>query len=130
MMDLKERLRHFKFTGGGRDDGKTKGEYSAIFFDSTRLHLLESKTFWLPLTPDTPGSKSWDAAITRIVTWARFRDNKTKKIPVRHGRNNLSSPAGKLISQNHLLLDQKPFGRPSAVSYHIDEVHARGEFAV
>ena len=80
MMDLKERLRHFKFTGGGRDDGKTKGEYSAIFFDSTRLHLLESKTFWLSLTPDTPGSKSWDAAITRIVTWARFRDTKTRKI--------------------------------------------------
>jgi endonuclease/exonuclease/phosphatase family metal-dependent hydrolase len=27
-----------------------------------------------------PGSKSWDAAITRIVTWAKFKDRKTKKI--------------------------------------------------
>ena len=27
-----------------------------------------------------PGSKSWDAAITRIVTWAKFRHRKTKKI--------------------------------------------------
>ena len=26
-----------------------------------------------------PGSKSWDAAITRIVTWAKFKDLKTKK---------------------------------------------------
>jgi endonuclease/exonuclease/phosphatase family metal-dependent hydrolase len=27
-----------------------------------------------------PGSKGWDAAITRIVTWARFRDRKTNRI--------------------------------------------------
>jgi endonuclease/exonuclease/phosphatase family metal-dependent hydrolase len=27
-----------------------------------------------------PGSKSWDAAITRIVTWAKFKDRKTGNI--------------------------------------------------
>lgn len=80
MMDLQARLPQFKYTGGGRDDGKEKGEYSAIFYDSTRLQILKTGMFWLSETPEIPGSKSWDAAITRMVTWARFRDRKTKKI--------------------------------------------------
>jgi endonuclease/exonuclease/phosphatase family metal-dependent hydrolase len=80
MIDLKERLTQYKYVGGGRDDGKEKGEYSAIFYDTTRLQLLQTKMFWLSETPETPGSKSWDAAITRIVTWAKFKDRKTKKI--------------------------------------------------
>ncbi|MBK8086790.1 MAG: endonuclease/exonuclease/phosphatase family protein [Chitinophagaceae bacterium] len=80
MMDLQQRLPNFKYTGGGRDDGKTKGEYSAIFYDTTRLQLLAANMFWLSQTPAVPGSKGWDAAITRIVTWAKFKDRKTKKI--------------------------------------------------
>ncbi len=80
MMDLQARLPQFKYTGGGRDDGKEKGEYSALFYDSTRLQLLKTGMFWLSETPDIPGSKSWDAAITRMVTWARFRDRRTKKV--------------------------------------------------
>jgi len=80
MMDLIQSLSQYKYVGVGRDDGKTKGEYSAIFYDSTRLRLLGSSTFWLSLTPEIPGSKSWDAAITRIVTWAKFKDATSKKI--------------------------------------------------
>ncbi len=79
MLNLKERLPQYKYAGVGRDDGQTKGEYSAIFYDTGRLQLLETKTFWLSETPEVPGSKSWDAAITRIVTWCKFRDRKTKK---------------------------------------------------
>ncbi|MFI5129940.1 MAG: endonuclease/exonuclease/phosphatase family protein [Chitinophagales bacterium] len=78
--DLKQRLTQFKYVGVGRDDGKEKGEYSAIFYDTARLQLLQTKTFWLSETPEVPGSKSWDAAITRIVTWAKFKDRKTKRI--------------------------------------------------
>jgi endonuclease/exonuclease/phosphatase family metal-dependent hydrolase len=80
VMDLGQALTQYKYTGVGRDDGKTKGEYSAIFYDIKRLKLLGSSTFWLSLTPEVPGSKSWDAAITRIVTWAKFRDVKSKKV--------------------------------------------------
>ncbi len=79
MIDLLERLPAFRYVGVGRDDGKEKGEYSAIFYDSTRLKLLQTNTFWLSTTPEVPGSKGWDAAITRVVTWAKFRDKKTKK---------------------------------------------------
>ena len=80
MTDLQQRLPRFRFKGVGRDDGKEKGEYSAIFYDTTRLQALQSKTFWLSETPEVAGSKSWDAAITRIVTWIKFRDKKSKKI--------------------------------------------------
>lgn len=80
MTDLQQRLPKYKYKGVGRDDGERKGEFSALFYDTTRLEALESKTFWLSETPEWAGSKSWDAAITRIVTWIKFRDKKTKKI--------------------------------------------------
>jgi endonuclease/exonuclease/phosphatase family metal-dependent hydrolase len=80
MMDLKERLPQYKYLGGGRDDGKEKGEYSAIFYDTARLQVIQTQMFWLSETPAVPGSKSWDAAITRMVTWAKFKDRKTKKV--------------------------------------------------
>ncbi len=80
MIDLQQRLPQYKYVGGGRDDGKTKGEYSAIFYDTTKLLLLSNDMFWLSQTTNVAGSKGWDAAITRIVTWAKFKDRKTKKI--------------------------------------------------
>jgi endonuclease/exonuclease/phosphatase family metal-dependent hydrolase len=80
MADLQQRLPQHKYAGVGRDDGKEKGEYSAIFYDTIRLQALQNNTFWLSETPEVPGSKSWDAAITRIVSWVKFRDRKTKKI--------------------------------------------------
>src|SRR5215204_2956173 len=42
MMDLQARLPRYKYVGGGRDDGKDKGEYSAIFYDTGKLQLLQS----------------------------------------------------------------------------------------
>lgn len=79
MQDLDRALTSFKFVGGGREDGKQKGEFSAIFYDTIRLQSLQSQTFWLSETPQVAGSKGWDAALPRIVTWAKFRDKKTKK---------------------------------------------------
>lgn len=77
--DLLDQMPKYKHVGVGRDDGKQNGEFSAILYDTTRLQLLESKTFWLSEQPTVAGSKSWDAAYTRIVTWAKFRDRLTKK---------------------------------------------------
>lgn len=79
MSDLKERLPQFKYIGGGRDDGKEKGEYYAIFYDTTQLQLLASKMFWLSTTPDVPG-KGWDADFPRVVTWGKFKHRKSGKI--------------------------------------------------
>jgi len=78
--DLERLLPQFAWVGVGRDDGIDKGEYSAILYRRDRFVLLETATFWLSQTPEVPGSKGWDAAYPRIVTWARFKDRKTEKI--------------------------------------------------
>src|SRR5690606_31065002 len=62
----------YAMVGVGRDDGKQKGEYSAILYRTSAFELRDQNTFWLSETPNVPGSKSWDAAITRVVTWARL----------------------------------------------------------
>ncbi|NLR62012.1 endonuclease/exonuclease/phosphatase family protein [Chitinophaga polysaccharea] len=80
MQDLQQQLPQYKSIGVGRDDGKTKGEYSAIFYDTTRLQLLKSETFWLSETPTVAGKIGWDGACTRIVTWGKFKDKKTNKL--------------------------------------------------
>ena len=77
MQDLQKSLPQYKYLGVGRTDGDKKGEFSAIFYDTTRLKLLESHTFWLSETPETIGAKGWDAAIERIVSYGKFRDNIT-----------------------------------------------------
>ena len=65
---LEKQLPDLKRVGVGRDDGKEKGEYSPIFYDSDILESVEQGTFWLSKTPDKP-SKDWDAALPRIATW-------------------------------------------------------------
>ncbi len=78
MKDIKNGLKNYDYVGVGRDDGKEKGEFSAIFYDTDRLQVLKSDTFWLSETPEKP-SKGWDAALNRICTYAVFRDKKSKK---------------------------------------------------
>jgi endonuclease/exonuclease/phosphatase family metal-dependent hydrolase len=70
----------YAFTGVGREDGKEQGEYSPIFYDSTRFHRMLSSTFWLSETPGVPGSKSWNTACTRIVTWVKLQERKSGKV--------------------------------------------------
>lgn len=79
IQDLDARLPNYDWFGVGRDDGDTEGEFTPIFYRPDRFELLEHDTFWLSDTPEVPGSKSWDTAITRIATWGIFRDR-------RHGR--------------------------------------------
>ncbi len=60
--------------GVGRDDGKTKGEYSAIVYLKARYEAVSSGTFWFSDTPETPGSMSWGNTLPRICTWARLKN--------------------------------------------------------
>ena len=71
-------LINYDYVGVGRDDGKNKGEFCAIYFDTTRYVLLKNSTFWLSETPDTI-SVGWDAALERICTYGLFKDRITKK---------------------------------------------------
>ena len=60
------------YVGVGRDDGGSAGEHCPIFYHRQRFELLESETFWLSDTPDTP-SRTWGNKLPRICTWARLR---------------------------------------------------------
>ncbi len=70
MDDLSKMLPGHQSEGIARTEG---GEYSAIFYRQHRLNRLDGSTFYLSTTPDTL-SVGWDAALPRIVTWAKFQD--------------------------------------------------------
>lgn len=74
---LNDALDSFEYIGVGRDDGKQKGEFSPIFYDTEKYQVLESNTFWLSETPETI-SVGWDAAMERICTYGLFENKKTK----------------------------------------------------
>lgn len=71
--------KQFGFIGGGRDDFKNKGEFSAILYKKSRFEVIESGTFGLSEKPDVPGFKSWQTAYPRIATWGIFKDKKSGK---------------------------------------------------
>jgi len=71
----------YGFLAKCREKDPNQGEACAIFYDKTRWELDadETGTFWLSESPDEPGSKSWDTACTRVVTWGRFTNQTTKE---------------------------------------------------
>ncbi|MFZ4400010.1 MAG: endonuclease/exonuclease/phosphatase family protein [Bacteroidales bacterium] len=71
-------LPQYYHAGIGRDDGKTKGEHSAIFYKTNKFELLKTSTFWLSETPDTV-SMGWDAVCNRICTYVLLKDKKTQQ---------------------------------------------------
>lgn len=71
----------YEYVGVGRDNGMTLGEYCAIYYDSYKLEVKESGTFWLSDTPGKP-TMGWDAVCFRICTWARFKDKNDKEFYV------------------------------------------------
>ncbi|MFC6997377.1 endonuclease/exonuclease/phosphatase family protein [Rufibacter roseus] len=78
LQDLDKALEKYAYIGAGRDDGKEKGEFAAIFYRKDKFQLLESGTFWLSPTPEKP-SKGWDAALNRVCTWGHFKNKTTGK---------------------------------------------------
>lgn len=74
---LKKNLRGYKSLGVARDDGKKAGEYSPLLYKKKKFRAVRSGTFWLSETPEVPGSRGWDAACNRVVTWAELIDRKT-----------------------------------------------------
>lgn len=71
----------YKHIGVGRDDGAGAGEFSALLYDDARFELIPetAHTDWLSETPNVP-SKSWDAALPRILTYGSFRNREDSTI--------------------------------------------------
>jgi len=73
---LKDNLSAYKYIGIGREDGKQKGEYSAIFYDTTQYQVIMQSTFWLSEHPEKV-SVGWDAALERICTYGLFQNTQS-----------------------------------------------------
>ena len=69
---------NYKYVGVGRDDGKTKGEYSAIFYNTEKFKVIKQGTFWLSESPKKV-SVGWDASMERICTYALFQNKVTRQ---------------------------------------------------
>ncbi len=71
-------IAEFRMIGVGRDDGREKGEYTAVFFNRKKFNLLAESGFWLSETSHEV-SVGWDAALPRICTYGLLEDIKTKE---------------------------------------------------
>lgn len=75
--EIEKRLSEYAFSGVARDDGKRKGEWSQVGYRRDRFAVVDHGDFWLSETPTVAGSKSWDAALTRLCSWVRLREKST-----------------------------------------------------
>lgn len=80
LLDMQKRLPEYGVIGVGREDGKEKGEYSALWYKKERFSLLDSGYFWLSATPEIVGSKGWDGACERVASWAKLKDKISGKV--------------------------------------------------
>jgi len=108
--------------GVGRDDGKTRGEYSAILYRADRLSVAAADTFWLSDTPEVVASKSWGNNITRICTWARFVQKGTGKA-FYHFNTHLDHQSQPAREKSVVLIDRRIARRE-----HADPVVLTGDF--
>jgi endonuclease/exonuclease/phosphatase family metal-dependent hydrolase len=66
--DLQRAFPNYAFLGLPREEG---GEAANLAFDRNVFRLQSSGTYWLSPTPTVP-SKGWDAAYSRVATWAHL----------------------------------------------------------
>ncbi len=77
--EIKARFPEYEQLGVGREDGKTKGEYSAIFYLKRKFKADSTGYFWFSDTPEVPDSRSWGNNVTRICTWVLLKEISTGK---------------------------------------------------
>lgn len=127
---LAENLAGYTLIGVGRDDGRRRGEFSAVLYRAKRFEPVSSGTFWLSQTPEAPGSKSWDSSLPRIATWVKLRDRQAGGREIcylnthwDHRGNEARAQAGSLIRK---WLTENAGGMPAIVTGDLNatETHA------
>lgn len=73
---LSKNLPGYDYVGVGRENGKKRGEYSAVFYLKEKYKVVDSGTFWLSATPEKP-TMGWDAVCMRICTWVVLENRQT-----------------------------------------------------
>jgi len=84
---IKEAFPNWDYFGVGRYHGVESdrphetmaGEHCAIFYDTTKLELLEQGTYWHSDTPDVAASATWGNDLPRITTWGIFETKNDRK---------------------------------------------------
>ncbi len=76
---LDSSLVNYSFIGVGRDDGKTLGEYSCIFYNQEKFIPIKQSTFWLAPQSDSV-CMGWDAVCNRVCTYGLFKNKKTNQV--------------------------------------------------
>ncbi len=69
-------LPEYDYVGVGRENGKKKGEFAAVFYKKDKFTASDSGNFWISETPEKP-SKGWDSACTRVATYTKLTDKET-----------------------------------------------------
>ncbi|MEE2825873.1 MAG: endonuclease/exonuclease/phosphatase family protein [Planctomycetota bacterium] len=76
---LRQNLPDYAWFGRGRESDPNQGEQCAVFYRKSRFTKLAEGHFWLSPKPDKPGSRGWDAALPRMVTWLKLRDRQANQ---------------------------------------------------
>ena len=71
IQDLLAALPDYAMVGEGRE-GKSKGEFTAVFYHKRRMSVINDKTFWLSDTTNVP-SASWGNIYCRIATQVHLK---------------------------------------------------------
>jgi endonuclease/exonuclease/phosphatase family metal-dependent hydrolase len=75
---LSEQLKNYHSYAVGRKDGKLEDEMTAIYYKK-KFSVLQDSTIWLSEHPFEIGSKSWDAALYRTVSWVILQSKSSKE---------------------------------------------------
>lgn len=78
--DVVERLPEYAYVAQGRWNREKGDEMVPVFWRKDKYEELDHGTFWLSETPDSAGSRGWDAVFPRIATWVKLRDLATGKV--------------------------------------------------
>lgn len=73
-------LTNYSSWGVCRDDGFESGESVPIYYKNKIFNKLDGGHFWLSKHTEIPGSRDWDAALTRMASWLLLQHNISKKI--------------------------------------------------
>lgn len=65
---------HYGYLAEGRR-GRRQDETSGVFYDASRLTVLDVAHRWLSDTPELPGSATWGNELPRMITKVRFFDS-------------------------------------------------------
>ncbi|WP_367345634.1 endonuclease/exonuclease/phosphatase family protein [Stenotrophomonas bentonitica] len=67
-----QHLPGYRWFGEPRGPGDNE-EHMGVFYDSAKLKVVQSGSFWLSDTPEVAGSITWGNLMPRMVTWALFQ---------------------------------------------------------